>query len=414
MDIHVPASTSRFFGEVERSKKGTYPVLRYPIPGGSLCYVFVFSNVRKGGVSYRCRECKMRGRSTTIQVKRNCNPHHAHPHSIVFQVVNGNQFVRDPALIPHACLPLKNAHEKVTHILYKEYKNIRNDPVQASRRPRQLWQELANSVDNIAVHDEALRDDMTRFFHKEGYKSRRSTFSQAHRVTMDNVPRQFAFLPDGSRFLQYSSSTLHIYFSEQILEKACQLGLCALVADGVHDLQPQATNKMGQLYTIHGVMANSVDVPLLFAITTRKTQAVYESVFGALKNAVVACAGPERLRIVLDYEKAAIAAVKKTFPSGSVEGLLGILLGVKYPRMSDLILTLQGCVTTARGALLSAERRRTQRKRLNKRDILRRRRIEKEMARFKLILHRDRAFLRTVTITTYCRRMSRFLTEKVV
>ncbi|KAK5986797.1 hypothetical protein GCK32_017601 [Trichostrongylus colubriformis] len=182
-------------------------------------------------------------------------------------------------------------------------------------------------------------------------------------VSMENVPHQFAFLPDGSRFLQYSSSTLHIYFSEQILEKACQVGLCALVADGAHNLQPQVTEKMGQLYTIHGVMANSVDVPLLFAITMR---------------------------------------------------LLGILLEGKYPSMSDLILTLQGCVTTARGALLSAERRRTQRKRLNKRDILRRRRIEREMTRFKLILHRDRAFLRTVTITTYCRRMSRFLTEKVV
>ncbi|KAK6059386.1 hypothetical protein COOONC_02989 [Cooperia oncophora] len=34
--------------------------------------------------------------------------------------------------------------------------------------------------------------------------------------------------------------------------KACRVGLRALVADGVHDLQPQITNKRGQLYTVHG------------------------------------------------------------------------------------------------------------------------------------------------------------------
>ncbi|KAK5977771.1 hypothetical protein GCK32_008294, partial [Trichostrongylus colubriformis] len=135
MDMHVPASTSRFFGEVERSKRGTHPVLRYPIPGGSLCYVFVFTYARKGGVTYRCRECRKRGRSTNIQV------------------VNGNQFVKDPALIPHVCLPLKNAHEKVTHMLYKEYQGIRQDPRLASKKPRQLWQELAKSVENVAMHD---------------------------------------------------------------------------------------------------------------------------------------------------------------------------------------------------------------------------------------------------------------------
>ncbi|KAK5965450.1 MULE domain-containing protein, partial [Trichostrongylus colubriformis] len=169
------------------------------------------------------------------------------------------------------------------------------------RKPRQLWQEIAQSIDNVAVHNEALREDMAYSFYRKGYKSRRSTFKRAvaglreHRVTMEHVPQEFAFLPDGSRFLQYQSSTLHIYFSERILEKACQVGLYALVADGAHDLQPQNTNKLGQLYTIHGVMANSVDVPLLFAITMR---------------------------------------------------LLGILLREKYPCMSDLILTLQGCVTT--------------------------------------------------------------------
>ncbi|KAK5980151.1 hypothetical protein GCK32_020310 [Trichostrongylus colubriformis] len=43
--------------------------------------------------------------------------------------------------------------------------------------------------------------------------------------------------------------------------------------DGVHYLQPDATSGSSQLYTIYGVMANCVDVPLLFAITTRQHSA---------------------------------------------------------------------------------------------------------------------------------------------
>uniref|UniRef100_W6NHY1 MULE transposase domain-containing protein n=1 Tax=Haemonchus contortus TaxID=6289 RepID=W6NHY1_HAECO len=162
-------------------------------------------------------------------------------------VVNGSNLVGDPVLLPHVCLPKKNAQERVERVVYK---------------------------------------------------------------------------------------------------KACQLNLSALVADGVHDLQPDATNKTGQLYVIHGVMADSVDVPLLFAITKRKSQRVYDVIYGRLRDAIAAAAGPQRLRILLDYEKAAISAARR---------LMGVRLGVKYPRMSDLLFALRGCVTTAKGALLNME-----------------------------------------------------------
>ncbi|KAK5965756.1 hypothetical protein GCK32_001686, partial [Trichostrongylus colubriformis] len=261
-------------------------------------------------------------------------------------------------------------------------------------------------------------------------------------VTMERVPREFAFLSNGSRFLQCSSSTLHIYFFKQILEKACQVGLCALVADGAHDLQPQTTNKLGQLYIIHGVK-------------TPKTQAVYETVFGALKNAVVASDGPERLRVVLDYDKAAVAAVKKTFPSALVEGCLPLRRhGIGKETHWGYASTYTGLGgasekwwSTIKGLVFlplhlhwwvpalqpppvprqhsAHERccmiriraqnvRSTQTKHLNKRDSVRHRRIKREMSRSTLTLHRDRAFLRTVTITPYCRKMSRFLTKMVV
>ncbi|VDO51561.1 unnamed protein product [Haemonchus placei] len=200
-----------------------------------------------------------------------------------------------------------------------------------------------------------------------------------------------------------------------------------MVGDGVHDLQPDATNANGQLYTIHGVMANSVDVPLLFAITTRKNERVYERIFGKLKEAIEAAGGRNNIRILLDYEKAAINAAKRdmwckwdvsilrtTNAAESFNRLLGVLLQVKYPRMSDLLRALQGTVTTARGTLLNIERRRMDPRPLRRRDRIRRRRVEREMARFKELLSRTRGFPSTRTITTYCRRMARFVTEKVV
>ncbi|KAK5985668.1 hypothetical protein GCK32_010012 [Trichostrongylus colubriformis] len=133
------------------------------------------------------------------------------------------------------------------------------------------------------------------------------------------------------------------------------------------------------------------------------------------------------LRVVLDSEKAAINAAKAVFPSASVERcafhlaqarkrkrLLGVLLGVKHPLMSKLILALQGCVSDAKGALLYHEAHRTEGKKIRRRDILRRRRVAWEMNCVKSVLKETRRFLRTVVITTYCLRMSRFVAEKIL
>ncbi|XGW33977.1 hypothetical protein V3C99_018038 [Haemonchus contortus] len=147
------------------------------------------------------------------------------------------------------------------------------------------------------------------------------------RVTMEDVPREFAFLPDGSQLLQYATSQTQICYSAGVIEKACRLGLCALVANGIHDLQPDAINANGQLYVIHGVMANSVDIPLLFAITTRDI-----------------------------WNKWDVQELRTTNVAESFNRSLGVVLQVKYPRMSDLLRALQGCVTTARGAFLNIER----------------------------------------------------------
>ncbi|VDN30853.1 unnamed protein product [Cylicostephanus goldi] len=79
---------------------------------------------------------------------------------------------------------------------------------------------------------------------------------------MEHVPEAQSRLHDGNRFLQFQTG-LHIYYSTKTIEGARTDGLYALVADGVHDLQPDATNKRGQLYTIHGVCNDTIDVPLV-------------------------------------------------------------------------------------------------------------------------------------------------------
>ncbi|KAL6737807.1 hypothetical protein Aduo_011420 [Ancylostoma duodenale] len=75
-------------------------------------------------------------------------------------------------------------------------------------------------------------------------------------------------------------------------------GLYALIGDGVHKLNPKTIpDRMdkGQLYI----------VPILYAVTCRKTVATYKAIFKQLKDIIDTGEG---LRIILDFEKAAIRA----------------------------------------------------------------------------------------------------------
>ncbi|KAK6049163.1 hypothetical protein COOONC_13332 [Cooperia oncophora] len=57
-----------------------------------------------------------------------------------------------------------------------------------------------------------------------------------------------------------------------------------------------------------------------YILSFRKNQRVYETIFGRLKDAIVAAGGPQDTRILLDFQQAAIKAAKRRFPSASVEG----------------------------------------------------------------------------------------------
>ncbi|KAL6741585.1 hypothetical protein Aduo_014823 [Ancylostoma duodenale] len=120
---------------------------------------------------------------------------------------------------------------------------------------------------------------------------------------------------------------MHIYFSQEIVTKAYNNGLLALVADGVHKLKPRTKPREpvqmeeDLLYMIHGMCRGGFDVPLLFAVTRHKSEDDYLMIFGKMKEAVQAVpsdtpnAEPE-LRIVDDFRIAATGVL----PLFSIEG----------------------------------------------------------------------------------------------
>ncbi|RCN35699.1 hypothetical protein ANCCAN_18439 [Ancylostoma caninum] len=121
------------------------------------------------------------------------------------------------------------------------------------------------------------------------------------------------------------------------LRMAAQLVLHTLVANGVHSFQPRQLKRKGQLYTVHGVCSNGVEVPLLYAISSKKTEQVYTTIFGHMRDELGA-AVPIHLRIVLDYEKAAINAVKRVFPHATVQGCAFHLAQAWNRRRDKLVL----------------------------------------------------------------------------
>ncbi|KIH45462.1 hypothetical protein ANCDUO_24497 [Ancylostoma duodenale] len=132
-----------------------------------------------------------------------------------------------------------------------------------------------------------------------------NTFAHKKReVNMENIPSDLCNPPDGSRFLQIQRPDLHLYYSEVVIQMACENGINAIIGDGVHKLNPRTAPvhmEKGQLYTIHASCNGEMEVPILYAITRSKKQASYRTIFGALKEA-------------------AVKAAKATFPESVVQG----------------------------------------------------------------------------------------------
>ncbi|KHJ86533.1 hypothetical protein OESDEN_13711 [Oesophagostomum dentatum] len=141
-----------------------------------------------------------------------------------------------------------------------------------------------NADYSACIEEPELRDEMVASHYKRGPVSRRDTLKRAARVhnaevaamaNMRHIPDHLKLLPDNSLFVHQMDPTLHVYYNRRTIEAAVRNGLHVLVADGVHSYQPRELGRQGQLYTVHGVCSNRVEVQLLYAVSSKKTEQVF-------------------------------------------------------------------------------------------------------------------------------------------
>ncbi|VDP38986.1 unnamed protein product [Heligmosomoides polygyrus] len=187
------------------------------------------------------------------------------------------------------------------NVFMKSKQEWRNDATHANSKPlgeyKKLLDDINDSYDlsmNIACHS-------------------------GEAVSMLHVLDAPALHVNNAPFLQVQSPELHIYYKVDTIELACRNGLGALVADGMFSMHSDVKEKNGQLYTIHYTC--QAHVLLLHAITDRKTQSTYRAIFRELEGVLARMPGGynRELRIMLEFEKAAIKAAKITFPTASIE-----------------------------------------------------------------------------------------------
>ncbi|KIH64610.1 hypothetical protein ANCDUO_05073 [Ancylostoma duodenale] len=373
--------------------------------------------------------------------------------------VVGDDFMVDPCSIGHECTPVEFGRDKGNRIAYSIVNDIGANPMYAGRPPRQMFEQKLDESDLLYGEDIAMG------LYASGYEQRRQAISRAinslkdRAVTLENIPEELSFLRDGTRFVQEQDPELHIYYSERTIEKACTNGLFALVADGVHNKQPKS---LTQFYCVHGVCDGGVEVPLLYALTARKTEGTYRRIFGHLQ-AILEGYRPrphQRLRVVLDFEKEErqlwitkvhprphkgrsggkvvghhqshppvpedhpahrgcsefLSYLHSTWFSGLFADLwcnkLNTSFSTDHPDVRTLLEKLRTFDLEARCALQLLENNPEHCKRLRKRDLERREKVEESMTRF-ATLYRNRGATRT-DIEKYCINMSKFISGETV
>ncbi|VDO85039.1 unnamed protein product [Heligmosomoides polygyrus] len=296
-----------YYGLPDTSKYGRHPVLIYKIPGRPLCYTFIWKKTNRNSQSFNCLGCKKERKFTGTTV------------------VNSIEFTRDPCLLNHVCLPFKWPMERSKRIFYGQCQEWRGDEKYLNYDPyREHGRFLLDVEKSTTIANEEKEATLS---HYSDYGKCRVTVYRNLRhhmereVSMEYVPDHLALNPDGTRFLQYQTADMHIYYSEKIIRKACENGLDTLIADGIFSMHPNQREKNGQLYTIHGVCNGKVNVPLLYAITNKKTEFIYTKIWTMLKEVIDSTTDHDfNPRILLDFERASIKAAKRVFPGGTVEG----------------------------------------------------------------------------------------------
>ncbi|EYB88718.1 hypothetical protein Y032_0242g3411 [Ancylostoma ceylanicum] len=254
------APPARYPGERERSQRGVNKVLVYNVPESIPAYVFCYhkKSAKESVYIYQCTHCKKNKKYTSIMVQ-------------------GDDFLKDPTMVAHGCIPIERTKDKTNRMSYEE---VRKDK-QATLQPTiSYWLKVIDKIETIdwGDYEKGCECDSTSPNEMDMHKE-----SLLHTPNMDNVPNELRHLPDGRLFLHLQEAEMRIYYSVEVLK-----------------------------------------VPLLFAITRHKTEDDYMIVFGKLKEVLQSAsteeAGEEpRLRIVVDFEKAATNAARRVFPQCSLE-----------------------------------------------------------------------------------------------
>ncbi|CAJ0592446.1 unnamed protein product [Cylicocyclus nassatus] len=444
-------SPVRYFGKFELSKHGKRSVLVYRIPNTRMVYSFSFLRKNNTFDVYRCIRCQSQGSYVKIKVV-------------------GNEFRENPCSIGHICPSQTVAFDANIRKFYEEMQSVRGDSNSSGMRVKQIWYKgLREREESRTESDEAVHDGVVSEYYGIGFEMRKRQIARNlaihkdKRATMANVPSDLQCLCDGTLFLQEQSERFHIYFSERTIQKACSVGLNVLVADGVHSAQPKELARSGQLYSVHGVCGNGVELEgcsfhmaqawnrrkdklglrqyLCGPTRERRISRWWEMLKGLvflpkrLRARVRALEGPPVPRRHDAYRKCArfLRYLRNTWLSGMYKNLwckwkkfemrttnlaeafhssLQKILNCDHPPLGTLIRVLKDLDLEAKCALYRAERMPLERKRLRRRDVLRREKITAEMMSFD---HRLRmGQLRNHQVEKYCIRMARFVSNKSI
>ncbi|KAL6735817.1 hypothetical protein Aduo_006224 [Ancylostoma duodenale] len=243
--------------EALATKFGKHSLMCYKVPGTDESYTFTFKRMANDHQLYQCQQCKIKGKVTGKRMI-------------------GNEFVPIPAPWTTTLSVIPSKRHTIWWIgRFMRYKNLITGIVlkvcincstvawkQTRRMPRRLpsrcgmsrWPPLRRELQPemyqaIACHHYSRGCVSRRSSIKRVLKTQNSDEAGA---TMTYIPATLSILPDGNT-----------------VQMAARNGLHTLVADGVHSFQPPPLKRKGQLYTVHGVCHNDVEVPLLYAISSK-------------------------------------------------------------------------------------------------------------------------------------------------
>ncbi|VDK51171.1 unnamed protein product [Cylicostephanus goldi] len=238
-------------------------------------------------------------------------------------------------MLTHSCIPVEWEKDQAERLSYQCLHNVRRNPNASLLPSISYWSGVVNHIETLNWEDAEKQLTVLLHFCRKGYQSRRSAYSRAVKMTipdvdMEHVPEQLRNLPDGSTFLKLQEPNMHIYISDEIVKRAMDNGLHALIGDGVHQLNPRNKRgshvrvEKGQVYTIHGVCRGGIEVPIMFVIARRKREEDYIVIFENLKEALRRADPNARehlqFRLIVDFEMATISAARRVFPQFSIQG----------------------------------------------------------------------------------------------